>query len=306
MSEIEKKLVRSKKSTSVKIKKDKSGIPIGRYFGETEANEAIKVIANQIYRDLTIDEREKLGSMSGTLHFERLLGLASRKTSRPLKGYDLNSDSPNLDRYKDASKAVGVELISDVDIEVPVIDMNLVNELMRVKRSDEQSIYIDPKGDVGTRSVKAGEFFCLSMYEFLFLMIKDEYAGVFRRDDTDDDWGMKIEFKWTNAMERYTDGIWGLKSIVEDIGDKKVKKFVLPTPFVQYHTRGGNSIKASMIDIDEKGKNGWQIKPEYARFAPLMKRKPRSDKGKKRNTDEMKADVKEIVKKQSGLARKKV
>ncbi|WP_169338210.1 hypothetical protein [Paenibacillus sanguinis] len=244
--------------------------------------------------------------MSGTLHFVRLLGLASKRTLRPKKGYDLNSDNPNLDRYTDASKAVGVELISDIDIEVPVIDMNLVNELMRVKKSDEQPTYIDPKGDVSTRSVKAGEYFCLSMYEFLFLMIRDEYSGVFRRDDTDDDWGMKIEFKWIDAMEQYTDGTWGLKSVVEDVGDRRVKKFVLPTPFVQYHTRGGSSIKSSMIDIDEKGENGWQIKPEYARFAPLMKQKPRSDKGKKRNADEMKSGIKEIVKKQSGLARKKV
>lgn len=306
MSELEKKPIRSKKSTSVKFKKDRSGIPVGRYFGKTDANEAINVIADQIYKGLTIDERKKLSSLSGTLHFVRLLGLASRKTSRSVKGYDLNSKDPDLDRYKDASKAVGVELISDIDIEVPLIDMSLVNELMRVKKSDEQPIYIDPKGDVSTRSVKAGEYFCLSMYEFLFLMIRDEYAGVFRRDETDDDWGMKIEFKWINAMEQYTNGTWGLKSRIEDIDGEKVEKFVLPTPFVQYHTRGGRSIKASMIDIDEKGENGWQIKSEYARFAPLMKRKPRSDKGKRRNTDEMKADVKEIVKKHSGLARKKV
>lgn len=177
---------------------------------------------------------------------------------------------------------------------------------MRVKKSDEQPTYVDPKGDVSTRSVKAGEYFCLSVYEFLFLIIRDEYSGVFRRGDTDDDWGMKIEFKWINSMEQYTDGTWGLKSVVEDVGDRKVKKFVLPTPFVQYHTRGGNSIKASMIDIDEKGKYGWQIKPEYTRFEPLMKRKPRSDKGKERNKDEMKSGIKEIMKKQIDFTRRKV
>lgn len=125
----EKKPIRSKKSTSVKIKKDSSGLTIGKYFGKTEANEAINVIADQIYNGLTADERKKLGSLSGTLHFVRLLGLASKRTLRPKKGYDLNSDNPNLDRYTDASKAIGVELISDIDIEVPVIDMNLVNEL---------------------------------------------------------------------------------------------------------------------------------------------------------------------------------
>ncbi|WP_028987410.1 hypothetical protein [Thermicanus aegyptius] len=304
MTEIEKKPISLGKSTSIKIKKDKYGRSQGRYYGETEANKVITAFGTEIYNNLTDVEREKLGNMSGTLHFVRLLGLASKKSYRSLKGYKIDGD--NNDRDQEVSTPVGIELISDVDITVPVIKMELVKELMRKKRSDEPPTYIDPKRDVGSREIKANEYFSLSLYEFLFLIIRDEYAGLLRRDDYDDDWGVNITFKWVNSIQFYSDGTWELKSKIDESGNKS---FVLPTPSVNYFARGTGGPKASMVDIDHKGENGWVIKPEYQRFEPLLKRKTRSDKGRKRKArgvSNAETDTVKVIKKQSSLARKKV
>lgn len=303
MTEIEKKPVSHGKSTSIKIKKDKYGRSQGRYYGETEANKVITAFGTEIYNNLSDVEREKLGNMSGTLHFVRLLGMASKKDTRTVKKYKFDGD--NIGRDIEWFTPVGVELISDIDISVPVIDMHLVKELMRKKRPGEPPTYFDPKGDVGERKVRANEPFYLSLYEFLFLMIRDEYAGMLRRDETDDDWGVNIEFKWTNALEQYSDGSWGLKSMTDEFG---TKKFVLPTPYVRYFARGGGGPKVGMIVIDEVDDQGvWRIKDEYKRFEPLLKRRVRANKSADKNKDgKIFEESKKVIKKRSGLGRKKV
>jgi len=299
----DKKPVKPKKSSSIRYRVDKFGTIIGKYYSETEARKAIMDIAREIIKDLSEEELSKLGSMSGTLHFVRLLGMASKKDTRTVKKYKFDGD--NIGRDIEWFTPVGVELISDIDISVPVIDMHLVKELMRKKRPGEPPTYFDPKGDVGERKVRANEPFYLSLYEFLFLMIRDEYAGMLRRDETDDDWGVNIEFKWTNALEQYSDGSWGLKSMTDEFG---TKKFVLPTPYVRYFARGGGGPKVGMIVIDEVDDQGvWRIKDEYKRFEPLLKRRVRADKSADKNKDgKIFEESKKVIKKRSGLGRKKV
>jgi len=299
----DKKPVKPKKVSSIRYRVDKFGTIIGKYYSETEARKAIMDIAREIIKDLSEEELSKLGSMSGTLHFVRLLGMASKKDTRTVKKYKFDGD--NIGRDIEWFTPVGVELISDIDISVPVIDMHLVKELMRKKRPGEPPTYFDPKGDVGERKVRANEPFYLSLYEFLFLMIRDEYAGMLRRDETDDDWGVNIEFKWTNALEQYSDGSWGLKSMTDEFG---TKKFVLPTPYVRYFARGGGGPKVGMIVIDEVDDQGvWRIKDEYKRFEPLLKRRVRADKSADKNKDgKIFEESKKVIKKRSGLGRKKV
>lgn len=72
-----------------------------------------------------------------------------------MKGYGLNSGNPSLGWCIRMLQAVEVELISIVDIDVPVIHVNLFKELMRMKGSCKTANLFDPKGVVGTRNLKA-------------------------------------------------------------------------------------------------------------------------------------------------------
>lgn len=84
MERVTKKLVKLGKSTSLKTKKGG-----GRYYGKTRANDLVKKYGERLVSEFPEEERMKLGRMSGTLHFVRLLGLDSRKTFRSIKGINL-------------------------------------------------------------------------------------------------------------------------------------------------------------------------------------------------------------------------
>lgn len=206
---------------------------------KTAANEEVLAKGQEILASMSEEERKNLGSKSHTLHFVHLLGLASKKSSRRISATET----------RDCSTPVGVTLVSDIDIEVPVIDV--------LKNKDTG---IDPKTDISYRKVKAGEQFDLTYYEFMYLILRDEYAGFCEAngDPKGCYFSPKLPAFWK--------------------GEAK-----LPTPTINFKS---GSVKATMIDIDEKGPNGWQIKPQYAeKFGPLLqKSKPQRAAGQKSAT----------------------
>lgn len=206
--------------------------------GRTKANAEITAQGNEILASMSEEERAQLGSKSHTLHFVRLLGLASQKSSR--------KTGPN--ETKDCSTPVGIELVSDEPILVPRLDVTV-----------NKDTAINPETDITYEEIPAGQTFEVTYYEFMFLIIRDEYAGLLEAngDPRGAYFSPKLPAFWK--------------------GDAK-----LPTPTINFRT---GSVKASMYDIDVKGPNGWEIKPEYARYAPLLKKStPKRAAGKKTTT----------------------
>lgn len=195
---------------------------------KTDANEQIIKEGTAIIASMDDERKAKLGSLSQTLHFQHLLGLASKKGSRRVSATE----------SVDCSTPVGLTLVSDVDIQVPVIDI--------LKNKDTG---IDPAADVTYRAVKAGEKFDISYYEFMFLILRDEYAGFCASEA-----GPKNVY-FSPKLPAYFKG-----------------EAKLPTPTVNFKD---GSIKASIIDIDEKGADGqWAVKANYAdKFGKLLERK---------------------------------
>lgn len=191
------------------------------------ANAELVEKGKEIIATMNPEERAKLGSMSSTLHFVHLLGLGSKKGTRRI------SQTEN----EVCSTPVGVTLRSDVDIKVPVIDIN-----------KNAVTGIDPEKDITYREVKAGEEFDLTYYEFMFLIIRPEYSGYCEANGQPD--GCYFSAKCPAYVR----------------GDAK-----LPTPTINFKS---GSIKATMIDIDEQGPDGkWRIKPQYEeKFGPLLRK----------------------------------
>ena len=115
----------------------------------------------KIISSMTPDERSVLRSKCHTLHFVKLLKLASKRADRMVAGQETRV----------SYKAVGVVLYSDEDIVVPDIPGQY---------NKDTGI---PAEEIKARKVKAGEQFYLTYYEFMFLMFRPEYAGYCSRDD---------------------------------------------------------------------------------------------------------------------------
>lgn len=116
---------------------------------------------NRIIADMTPEERKLLRSKCHTLHFVKLLKLASKRADRMVAGQETRV----------SYKAVGVVLYSDEDIMVPDIPGHY---------NKDTGI---PAEEIKSRKVRAGEQFYLTYYEFMFLMFRPEYAGYCSRDD---------------------------------------------------------------------------------------------------------------------------
>ena len=205
---------------------------------KTSANAKMLQEGNAILATFSEEQRSQLGSMSGTLHFKHLLGLASQKSQRRV------SQNENVD----CSTPVGVVLVSDVDIEVPVIP---------VTKNKDTGIEAE---DISFRKVKAGEEFDLTYYEFMFLIVREEYAGFLEAN------GDPRGAYFSPKLPAYFNG-----------------KAKLPTPTINL-VQG--AAKASMVDIDVKGPNGWEIKPEYKeKYGDLLvKARPQRQAGTKSST----------------------
>ncbi|MEK5440118.1 MULTISPECIES: hypothetical protein [Paenibacillus] len=249
------------KSSSTSRRKSKKG---SSYYAKTNENEAFKE-----YGEYLLDEMEKvdpekraiINSKSSTLHFVNLLGTASRRKSRSIKGYVFKDTDPNQDRYMDASKVIGVTLRSDEPLMIRQIDMSTVKKL--ITRGDEY--YFDIENDFMAEdiSISAGEEFHLSMYEFFFLIIRPEYSGLFEVNG--DPLGAELRAIANKVIDvDNKDRLVSLKNI------QGTRQFKLPTPTIQFYAKGNNSPKSTMIDIDIKRSSGWETKEEYKRFTPLV------------------------------------
>lgn len=115
----------------------------------------------KIISSMSSEERAVLRSKCHTLHFVKLLKLASKRADRMVAGQETRV----------SYKAVGVVLYSDEDIVVPDIPGKY-----------DKSTGIPPE-EIKSRKIKAGEQFYLTYYEFMFLMFRPEYAGYCTRDD---------------------------------------------------------------------------------------------------------------------------
>lgn len=175
------------------------------------------------------EEVANLGSKSNTLHFQHLLGLQSKKADRVGKGR----------QSFESFKAVGVCLKTDIEIQVPVIDV-----------TKDKNTGINPETDITYRTVGAGETFELNYYEFMYLIIRDEYAGFCSREG--DAKGVYFSAKMSSFLKNQAQ---------------------LPTPTINFS--GDGSPKEGMIAIDRKEADGkWVIKDEYKdAFGALLKRK---------------------------------
>lgn len=115
----------------------------------------------EIISAMSDEERAVLRSKCHTLHFVKLLKLASKRADRMVAGQETRV----------SYKAVGVVLYSDEDIVVPDIPGQY---------NKDTGI---PAEEIKSRKIKAGEQFYLTYYEFMFLMFRPEYAGYCTRDD---------------------------------------------------------------------------------------------------------------------------
>lgn len=205
--------------------------------GKKTANEEVISRGTALLAQMTDEQRATLGAKSGTLHFKHLLGLASKKSRRRV----------SKDESKDCSTPVGIVFVSDEAIQVPVIDIN---------KNKETGITAE---DISYREVAAGEEFTLSYYEYMFLIVRDEYAGLCEAKG--DVQGAYFSPKLPAFMK----------------GEAS-----LPTPTINLKS---GSVKENMVDIDVKGENGWTIQPGYEKFADLLRKsKPAKAGGTKSST----------------------
>jgi len=201
------------------------------------------------------EEKEKLGSMSGTLHFVQLLGLQSTKGTRRVSKGDGTSEMVAC------PVTVGIELVSDVDIEVP--------QYPEVSVTVVKSTGIDTS-KLTTKKVKAGEKFALSFIEFMFLITEPQYAG-------------------TCEAKGHEDGLQFVPKLAQlQKGESKI-----PTPAVTFK-RGFGAVKENIFPIDFKDASGeTQILDEYKeKFGGLLKKRAkavRTPVEKKEQVDRTKA-----------------
>jgi len=207
---------------------------------EVAANEELTKIGVSELAAMSAERRQLIGTKSNTLHLLHLLGTQSRKASRVIAGKDT----------VDSFTPVGAVMVSDVDIVVPVID---------ITKTPESGVLPE---EVTNRKVKAGEKFMVSYLELMFLIIRDEYAGICSRNGNPR--GVHLVVKMPKFWK----------------GEAK-----LPTP--TFNGPKGDSPKESMVAIDFLNAAGkWEAKPEYEpKFGALLRRAtPKRDAGERDTT----------------------
>lgn len=230
------------------------------YYKITNANTLLIDEGSRLIKEMTEEEKANLGSKSDTLHFICQLGLASKQKSRKIANY-YGFEATKI------STPIGVKLESDIDIEVPY--------LKDVTKNNKTGI--DPEEDFDYRVVNAGEEFNLTLYEFMYLIIRDEYNGRLSVNKNGKDFYAYLSVK-ANAYEE----VYKLMDNEGDEKDSKTQSFKrkdakLPTPTIIFERNNGSS-RENMVDIDVRTEDGeWVIRKEYKRFEPLLNRR------KKRN-----------------------
>lgn len=180
----------------------------------------------EIVSNLSDDARSKLCSKCHTLHYVKLLKLTSKRADRAVANGVTTRDF----------KSVGIVLYSDEDIDVPDIPGYYTKETGI------------PPDDVKSRRVKAGEFFFLTYYEFMFLVLRPEYSGYCSRDN--DPFGVVLSLKMTQFKE----------------GRAK-----LPTIAIKFVGRGSPKEAWDAIDEYDEATDSWCIKEKYQeKFGHLL------------------------------------
>lgn len=169
---------------------------------------------------LSPEERSIIRSKCHTLHFIKLLKLASQRADRMVAGGETRT----------SYRAVGVVLVSDEELEVPDIPG---------KYNKETGI---PPEEIKSRTVKAGEEFFLTYYEFMFLMFRPEFAGFCTRDD--DPYGVYFSPKMPKFLNNFENK--------------------LPTPTINFTRSGSPKEVMDEVDMQDPVTKRWVIKPEYA------------------------------------------
>lgn len=208
------------------------------YYRLTGANKKLKDEGFAILTSMSPEERENLGNKSNTLHFVTLLGLASKPSTK--------TKYRDGQRYYDKEpQPIGVTLYSDIDIDFPEL-----KDITKDKISG-----IDLEKDFSYRTVKAGDHFHLTYYEFMYLIIRPEYAGQCEAMGVPD--GLRLSVKMT-AYEK--------------------DKAKLPTPTLNFDKDLG-SIRTYIINIDYKTQQGkWVVRSGLERFEPFLKSKNKKRK----------------------------
>ncbi|RUS44555.1 hypothetical protein [Cohnella sp. AR92] len=213
-------------------------------YGKSDIKKNIETYGKQLRKAMSEDERESLGSKWSTLHFKTLLGLESIQVTRNNGGTGM--------------KPVGVILQSDIDIDdVPDIDVKL-----------DKDTGIDIEKDIKYRKANAGEEFALSYYEFMFLVLRDEYAAFVSYN------GYKAVCLSTKTAEflEYMNEDGSFKVREGDNNPKGYYRIKLPTPtitFVKVKGKRGKVINFgsirdnNIIAIDEQVADKWRISEEF-------------------------------------------
>lgn len=222
------------------------------HYKKTKANQLLEDEGNRIIESMSEDEKAKLGSKSDTLHFICQLGLASKKRSRKVNGENTDSFTP-----------VGVKLRTDIDIKIPY--------LKDITKNNKTGI--DPDEDFDYRIARAGEKFDLTLYEFMFLIVQDEYNG--RLIVNGKDFYAYLSVKANAYGEVYK--LEENEAHDNDSGTRSLKRknAKLPTPTIIFEKNNGSS-KENMIEIDRKEDGSWIIKEEFKRFEPLLSKRKRT------------------------------
>ncbi|WP_289137755.1 hypothetical protein [uncultured Brevibacillus sp.] len=218
-------------------------------YSMTPQNKALRDLGDKIIKGMSRNDRENLSCKSETLHFVRLLGLDSKRTTRTVyKNGERIYDSG----INGSPVPIGITLRTDDDINVPVIDVTI-----------NKDTGIDIEKELSYDVVESGKEFQLTLYELMFLMLEDKYAGFFEVNG--DPFGVKMELKTNQFIHVDEDGNIEIKVIEDEEGIKKLK---LPTPTVKFVE---GSIREGIVAIDEQGPDGlWRIKQGYEKFDKLI------------------------------------
>lgn len=203
--------------------------PKGKGSKDKSANVEVIKRGEELIAQMSEEERSQIGAKSATLKFDGLLGLASKKS---LRRVDKTSSVK-------VSTPVAIRLVSDEDVLVPQIDI-----------LKDWKTGVDYEQDITYRTVPAGEKFVLSYTEFMFLIIRREYAGRFFAN------GDAEGAYFSPKLPQYTQN-----------------QSKLPTPTINFRT---GSIKANIEDIDQEAPDGsgFVIKEEYKeKFGALLQKR---------------------------------
>lgn len=200
-----------------------------------EGSKDLIEIGEVVLAAMTPEQIDILASKSHTLHFNYALGLASQKQHRTIGITDKITHKKEFFASSNF-KIVGFSFKSDMDIEVPVIDV-----------TKDHRTGFDFEKDVTYVEVSAGTEFYLTSLEAMVLLIQDEYAGLFEAN------GQPLGGELGFNSKTFKEG-----------------KTALPTPVIKFY-KGNGSIKDSIVQVDQHIKDVWSIIPGYEKFESLIK-----------------------------------